>query len=80
MILGLIIAGRFDRPFKYITPIQDFEDLHDGRTYTLEKDNTYHFNEIADIVKFDPADAIDSLAGSYFKIPNDCIEYIRRDQ
>ena len=79
MILGLIIAGRFDRPFKYITPIQDFEDLHDGRAYTLEKDNTYHFNEIADIVKFDPADAIDTLGGNaYYKIPNDCIEYIRR--
>lgn len=73
--LGLIISG-YGKPNRWIVPIISFEDLHDGRAYTEGHDGSRHFDDIQDIVKFNPDDSIGILGGTYYKIPHDRIEYI----
>ena len=74
--LGLIIAG-YSKPHRFVAPIKDYEDMDDGRAWTTYRDNSNHFDDIYDIVWFDPADAISTLGGdAYYKIPADCLDYV----
>lgn len=76
--LGIIIAGRYDSPDRWVRTIKDYEPMDDGKAYVTDNDNSNHILDLYDVIRFDPADSIETLAGSYFKVPNSCLHYVQR--